>query len=270
MAHKKSKSQTLTSITPSSRYPDEGELFETTNKKLAGATDRALIFFVHFYKGHKKALRRHIQFVNELGYDAYAFNLKDDAADHYGIPYSTISKKFGMKHALADQIEEHLDLLGSYKRKVMFAFSNIAGCAIEVMGRRNDQGIEALICDSGPSGNFLDSAYKLFKYVPPVSFIPPWLIKAVPILSYAWSPDLHKDIAKDLQKLPKGFPVLSIRGWKDELIVPGDIDKIFAPCRNLNWQKLSLPEAKHVTGLRDFPDEYKPAVEKFLRNSVPI
>ncbi len=30
------------------------------------------------------------------------------------------------------------------------------------------------------------------------------------------------------------------------------------------WKKLSLPEAGHLNGLRDFPSEYKPAVEDFL------
>ncbi|MBC7419108.1 MAG: hypothetical protein H7328_00120 [Bdellovibrio sp.] len=257
MANKKSKSQTLVT-----KFPDEGEIFKATVQKHA-----ALIFFVHFYKGHKKALRRHIQFVNDLGYDAYAFNLKDDVSDHYGVPYSHISKKFGMKHAMADQIEEHLDLLSAYKEKVMFAFSNVAGCAIEVMGRRDNQGIKALICDSGPTANFVNSAYKLYKYAQPIKFAPLRLV-AAPLLAYGWSSELHKDIPKDLQKLPDGFPVLSIRGWKDPLMVPAEIDKIFEPCTNLAWQKLSLPEATHLTGLRDFPEDYKPAVESFLNSAL--
>ncbi len=244
------------------KFSDDGELFLAPGEK-----SRALIFFVHFYRGHKKALRRHIQFMNDLGYDAYAFNLKDDASQHYGVPYSHISKKFGMKHALADQIEEHLDLLSDFETKVMFAFSNVAGAAIEVMGRRDDLDIKALICDSGPTADFVDSANKLYKYSRPIKFAPLRLV-AAPIFAYGWSTDLHKDIPNDLQKLPDGFPVLSIRGWKDALITPAGIDKIFEPCANLVWQKLSLPQAEHLTGLRDFPDEYKPAVEDFLKNSI--
>ena len=96
-------------------YPDQGELFKASKKK-----QDALIFFAHFYKGHKKALKRHIQFVNDLGYDAYAYNLKDSPKDHFGLPYSHVSKKFGMKHALADQIEEHLNLLSDYPKKIVF------------------------------------------------------------------------------------------------------------------------------------------------------
>lgn len=239
-------------------FPDHGELFKSMQKK-----HEALVFFVHFYKGHKKALLRHIRFINQLGYDAYAFNLQDQMKEHYLVPFSPISHKFGMKHALADQIEKHLDLLGDYKKKVMFVFSNISGAAIEVMARRPDIYFQGLICDSGPTYDFVRSAYKLYTYAEPIKFFPIKLV-AAPLFAAAWSKDLHRDIPIDLQKLRDGFPVLSIRGWKDKLISPAGIDKIFEPCKNLVWQKLSLPEAGHLTGLRDFPNEYKPAVEEFL------
>lgn len=240
-------------------FPDQGELFKASVKKYP-----ALIFFIHFYKGHKKALRRHIQFVNELGYDAYAFNLKDRIRDHFGIPYSPISKKFGLKHAMADQIEEHLDLLSNYPKKIIFSFSNISASAIEAMARRKSKDIFALITDSGPSFNFLSSAYNLFTHSIKIKFLPLRLL-ATPLLAYGWSPDQHKNIHKDLNQLPKDFPILSIRGWKDPLMKPSDIDKVFEPCKNLIWEKLSLPEAGHLNGLRDFPAEYKPAVENFLK-----
>jgi hypothetical protein len=240
------------------KFPDEGELFKASNKK-----HEALIFFVHFYNGHKKALLRHIRFVNQLGYDAYAFNIQDKMKEHYMVPYSYISHKFGLKHAIADQIEQHLDLLTAYKEKIIFAFSNVSACAIEVMARRPDIVFKGLICDSGPTYDFVKSAYKLYTYAEPINFLPMKLI-ASPVFAAIWSKDLHKDVPEDLKKLPEGFHVLSIRGWKDKLIAPAGIDKIFEPCKNLVWQKLSLPQAEHLTGLRDFPHEYKPVVEDFL------
>ena len=239
-------------------YPDQGELFKASEKK-----HDALIFFAHFYKGHKKALKRHIQFMNDLGYDAYAFNLKDSPKDHFGLPYSHVSKKFGMKHALADQIEEHLNLLSAYPKKIVFAFSNIAGCAIEAMARRTSSDIIAMICDSGPSMKFITSTYNLYTHMFPIKFLP-FRVVATSVLAYGWSFDLHKDIISDLQKFPKNFPLLSIRGWKDPLIKPQDIDLCFEPCKNIIWQKLALPEAGHLNGLRDFSSEYRPAVTDFL------
>lgn len=244
-------------------FPDDGEIFKSKDKKYS-----VLIFFVHFYNGHKKALLRHVRFVNQLGYDAYVFNIQDKMKEHYMVPYSYISHKFGLKHAIADQIEQHLDLLTDYKEKVMFSFSNVSACAIEVMARRPDITFKGLICDSGPTYDFVKSAYKLYTYAKPIKLLPMKLI-ATPVFAAVWSKDIHKDVHHDLRKLPDGFQVLSIRGWKDKLIAPAGIDKIFEPCKNLVWQKLSLPEAEHLTGLRDFPNEYKPVVEEFL-NRVSI
>ncbi|MNL39038.1 hypothetical protein D3C87_1612920 [compost metagenome] len=87
-----------------------------------------------------------------------------------------------------------------------------------------------------------------------------------PLMSMGWSPFLHRDISKDLSIFPKGFKILSIRGWKDKLIPPSHIDEVFDPHPQLNWQKLSLPEAEHLTGLRDFKDDYIPTVKRFLES----
>lgn len=246
------------------QYPDEGELFKTKKLNSEGKSDH-LIFFVHFFKGHKKALKRHIELANELGYDAYAFNLKDSLKEQQYLPYSHISKKFGMKHALADQIEEHLNLLPEYKTKIVFAFSNVAGAAIEVMARREARDIVALICDSGPGASFTYSSYKLLQEQFKIKSLPLKVI-GTPIVMLGWSPSMHKDITKDLQKLPDGFPVLSIRGWKDKLISPSHIDQIFEPAKNIHWIKLALPEAEHLTGLRDFPSEYRSGLVEFLKS----
>ena len=239
-------------------YPDEGELFKAPERK----SDQ-LIFFVHFFQGHKKAMRRHIELVNELGYDAYAFNLRDELKQHYYVPYSHVSDKFGMKHALADQIESHLDLLPEYKSKIVFAFSNVAGCAIEAMARRPTNDVVALVCDSGPGAAFLYSSFKLVEHQLQIKSLPLKLL-GTPLVMLSWSKDMHKDVPEDLKRLADGFPVLSIRGWKDKLISPAHIDKIFDSCKNLNWRKLALPEAGHLNGLRDYPAEYRSGLESFL------
>ncbi len=241
-------------------YPDEGELFKAPQKK-----SEHLIFFAHFFKGHKKALKRHVELVNELGYDAYVFNLRDDLKEHYYVPYSHVSEKFGMKHALADQIEEHLDLLPEYKTKIIFAFSNVAGSAIEAMARREDKDIVALICDSGPGASFIYSSYKLVEQQFQVSSLPLKLL-GTPLVILGWSAEMHKDIPADLDKFPKGFPILSIRGWKDKLISPSHIDQIFEPHKNLHWVKLALPEAGHLNGLKEYPSEYRLGLVNFLES----
>lgn len=242
------------------QYPDEGELFKAEKSK---KKSDSLIFFVHFFKGHKKALKRHVELVNEFGYDAYVFNLRDSFKEQQFLPYSHVSKKFGMKHALADQIEEHLNLLPEYKNKIVFAFSNVAGSAIEVMARRNSNDVVALICDSGPGASFAYSSYKLLEQQFKVDFLP-LKVLGTPFVMLGWSQSMHKDITVDLQKLREGFPVLSIRGWKDKLISPSHIDRIFEPAKNIHWIKLGLPEAGHLTGLKDFPEDYRAGLKSFL------
>ena len=248
-------------------YPDEGELFLSVQKK-----SDTLIFFAHHFQGHKKTLRRHVEFVNELGFDAYVFNLNDNPKNHYFVPYSYISKKFGMKHALADQIEMHFNLLTDYKTKIIYAFSNVTGCCIEFMARHFSEGkkeIIAMVCDSGPGINFVYSAFQLVEHEFKIKFLP---LKALltPVVALGWDPSLHKEIKTDLQKFPVHFPLLSIRGWKDPMISPKHIDEIFEAHKNLNWKKLALPEAGHLNGLRDFASDYKPVVIEFLNSAANI
>jgi hypothetical protein len=252
-------------------FPDKGEIYLSPVTDPQKKTD-TLVFFCHFFQGHKKALKRHYDFVNELGFDAYGFNLNDSAKNHYYLPYSERSHKFGMKHALADQIQDHLDLVMDrfpQRKIVVFAFSNVAGCAIEAMARKfnSNEGTQfsALVCDSGPGAQFFFSSFKLIEQQLKVTSLPLKII-GTPLVAYGWSPSLNKDIAADLNEFPKHFPVLSIRGWKDKLIAPKHIDQIFEGAKSIQWKKLSLPLAEHLTGLRDYPDEYKPQVQNFLND----
>lgn len=233
----------------------DGEYFRSSNKR-----SDVLVFFVHFYKGNKKILKRHIEAVNKLGFDAFAFNMRDEMKSFKDFPMAS-SGQFGLKHCLADQIERLLNLLPG--KKIIFSFSNPTAAAIESIYRRNCSDILALIADSGPSGKYLQSALNLFNIEKKIKFLP-FRIAMTPLFSMAWSPYLHKDMHTHLAAFPAGFPILSIRGWKDELIPPDHIDAVFEPHSNLDWTKLSLPEARHLTGLRDFPLEYERALSTFL------
>lgn len=241
------------------KYPQSGELKLAKQRK-----SDYLVFFVHFFEGNKRAISRHVQLVNELGFDAFVFNLNDEIKSLKDIPISPTGQ-FGLKHVLADQIETLMNLLP--QKKIVFSFSNPSASAIEAIRRRNCSDVVGMICDSGPSAAFAKSAYNLFVKEKQDHN---WLIRMalLPLKTLSWSPKLHKDIHADLDSFPEGFPILSIRGWKDALIAPEDIDQVFQPHHNLDWQKLSLPDAEHLTGLRDFEDLYKPAVERFLKKFV--
>jgi hypothetical protein len=262
-------------------FPYEGRLFKSRNKKY-----EETILFVPFFGAIQRELARHVKLVTDLGYDAVVFDLQKTPAlldfsqgiltplkkwrerqETLKVPISS-QMKFGLKHVYADQIENMLNILPG--KKIIFSFSNPGGAAIEALARRQCMDVTGVIFDSGPSGKFVESFSNLAKYEWKIDSIALRYILA-PLLSYAWSPYLHKDLHTDLAHFPKGFKILSIRGWKDRLIPPDHIDAIFDPHQNLNWRKLSLPEADHLVGLRDYRDEYAPAVEKFLHGiSTPL
>ncbi|MBL7556692.1 MAG: hypothetical protein JNM24_12800 [Bdellovibrionaceae bacterium] len=234
-------------------YPFDGELFLSKQKRF-----NEIIFFVHFYEGSKVLLRRHIELVNELGFDAFAFNLRGKSA-FFANPISR-SMKPGIKHIWADQITDLMNLLP--QKKIVYSFSNPSSSAIEAMAERNTIDIAAMVCDSGPSDKFLESAYHLFQHFKKDGLLTS-LTKTI-ITPMIWSPYLHSDVHPQLEKFPKGFKILSIRGWKDSLIPPNHIDGIFERHANLDWRKLSLPKAGHLNGLKDFRDEYVAGLKPFL------
>ncbi|WP_413576748.1 hypothetical protein ACLVWU_01750 [Bdellovibrio sp. HCB290] len=245
-------------------FPFEGEFYLSRNKQF-----NELIFFVHFYEGSKRELLRHIKLVNDLGFDAFAFQLNGTAKDLVKRLPITADGTIGVKHVYAAQIEKLLNEIPG--NKIIFSFSNPSASAIEAMAKRRCIDTVAMICDSGPTARFLPSVWKLVRnYKFPVLFSG-LKVPATAALSVFWSLHFHKDIQNQLAEFPENFPLLSIRGWKDKLIPPEHIDEVFEPHHNLNWTKLNLPEAEHLTGLRDCRSEYAPSVEAFLKRvATPI
>lgn len=249
----------------------QGELFPAKDKKY-----EELIFFVPFFEGTKVQLRKHIEFVNALGFDAFAFHLWEAPIPPLNISgilnfkktmkdyaFFSSSGEFGLRHIYADQIEHLLNLFK--QPKIVYSFSNPSVGAIKALSLRGCSDIRGLICDSGPSSRFVKSVSKLNDQ----QKFPHQKLKALGMtlaMSLIWGLQVADDLKNYLDRFPKNFPLLSIRGWKDSLISPAEIDEVFDGHDNLNWTKLSLPEAGHLNGLRDFSADYKPAVASFLRS----
>lgn len=240
--------------------PYEAE-YKAAKKKLYQET----ILFVPFYGGNKAALKKHVAFANEQGFDCVIFNLKKESIHPDGLPISS-QMEFGMKHVWADQVEQLCNSIPG--QKIIFSFSNPSASAIEAVARRRANDVSAMVCEGGPSGDIWKSIYNYYSHEKPLSN---FLLKglAATLSSVAWSPLFHKELNEDLSQLPKNFPVLSIRGWKDKLISPHMIDKVFEKASQIQLQKLNLPRAAHLNGLRDYPEEYiKPTSEFLKRNSI--
>ncbi len=228
------------------------------------------IVFVPFFGGKIASLKRHLQFVEGLGFKTQFVELEFATLKLLAKPFSASSQTFGMKAIWADQIEKALNAIQG--PKVIFAFSNPTAAAIEAISRRGAHDILGLVADSGPTGEIWNSMVKYFTFEKPLRPLPlRWL--AATASAYMLSPKQKDFCSRDLAEIPSGFKILSIRGWKDPLISPQQIDLIFEPHHHLEWQKLALPKAEHLNGLRDYREEYEKPVIKFLElitSSLPL
>jgi predicted alpha/beta hydrolase family esterase len=220
------------------------------------------LIFVPFFGGESTSLKKHFEFATALGLQWKFVDLNFDFLKFAMKPISARAHQFGMKSQWADQIE--LVLNETPGPKILFSFSTPTVAAIECIRRRHGHDVLALIADGGPSGELWNSIMNLMNSE---SKFPTWALRATLTTAATFCVEAKfKNISfDDLQQFPENFQILSIRGWKDPLISPRQIDMVFAPHSQLKWQKLSLPEGGHLNGLKAFPEDYKSGVERFLR-----
>lgn len=248
-----------------------------TNKKLISAIGlrkypasekkfSEAILFVHFFDGSPALIRRHIDLVNSLGFDTYAYQVGLHLSKRSIFDAIPGKMRLGLKSLWTKDVELALNHIP--ENKIVFAFSNPASAAIEAMAKRfkkNKHDVVAMVCDSGPFADHLKCSYNLgkhyFEITNPLVNLP-----AAIAMSLLLSPFHEKHLHEDLNQFPDSFPILSIRGWKDELVPVKSIEKVFTPHSQLDLQSLVLPEAGHLNGLKDFADKYKPVVSEFLKN----
>lgn len=222
-----------------------------------------VVVFVPHFGGTIPSMRRHIEFVNELGFDAVAIHLSHNHwRDSHPLPL-TSQLEFGLRHMWADEIERALNSIN--EKKIVYSFSFPSVSALEALARRNASDIEGWVCEGGPFLDIYKCTWNLFTHAIRLKNI--GLRALVTAFSPTWLGALNyeKDIRAYLERLPKRFPVLSIRSWQDRLVPPSAIDEIFDGQDHLQYQVLSLPESDHLMSLLQCPEDYKPRVALFLK-----
>lgn len=236
---------------------------------------KELVVFIHQYGGHKHSFIRHMDWINDLGFDVITFDLPlRQVSDMIGQNPLNKEWKFGLRHLWADKIEE---VLGSLlEEKFLFSFSYSSVAALMALERRHGIDVRGWICEGGPfinmdqgidnliaSGELEEFNWKALQY--PI-LRRPW----VKILSLALGKhNYERDTLAALKSLPKGFPVLSIRSEKDALISPHMIDQFFAPAFNrIDFHRITLQRSPHLGGLKEETDLYKQTVSHFLEKNA--
>jgi hypothetical protein len=225
--------------------------------------NKPTIVLVPFFGGKRVHLKKHIEFLEQLGYPTYFVELNFEMLPFVLKPFSAINNGFGMKRLWADHIEKCLNQIPG--KKIIFSFSNPSAGAIEAISRRNGHDIVGLICDGGPTGELFKSILNYYEHEKPMPFLPLKYLASF-ISTHLMTLNPKEFCFADLKKFPPFIPILSIRGWKDPLISPKQIDMIFEPHHQLNWSKLSLPQGGHLDGLKNFRNEYVKGVQDFLNS----
>lgn len=230
------------------------------------------IVLVPFFGGRKPSLQRHLDYFQDLGFKTQFVDLPFKPIDTKTLSQNLVSLpdtstdlqvSIGLRPIWTKKISQTLNAIAG--PKIVFAMSNPSSAAIEAISNRNAHDILGLICDGGPSSSLMASLLNYYKFEQPIGN---YLVRYGYATLAKWLIDQSFDlqVQNNLKKMPKGFRILSIRGWKDPLISPQMIDQVFEAHAQLDWEKLSLPEAAHLNGLKDFGSEYKPGIERFIKS----
>lgn len=251
-----------------------------------------VVLLVPFFGGEPHQLKRHVLFLNGLGFDAAIVPLK---LPSFSDPRPPLSRDglLGLKHVWADRIEDALVELN--QPSILFTFSSPSASAIEVIARSfrtarsvgptffqhagqllwgkvhsntpPSISVRAIISDSGPFVKLWSCNWKYMFHEAGIEF-PPLRGAATAASVLIWGPDYEKTLDEDLRLIGPKVPMLSIRGWSDKLVSIEAMDKAFPHDANLNLKVVSIPGAGHLDALKKFPEIYEPAVEKFLASHV--
>ncbi len=240
-------------LKPFPNFPKSDPKFYNSQNKIVGSP---IVVMVHFYGGQQRILSRHIQILNDLGYDVFAYNMPSFAGSKLSLFYKG---RFGLKHLFSHMLSYFLDQLPG--KKIIFSFSNPSAAAIEVIYDRtkeNRNDVVGLICDSGPSQAFIRSAWNL-------AFSLRGQNSLLALFAVAWSLFLHQEIRYQLRRFPLQFPILSIRGQLDPIIPPWHIEKIFKKMESYIFvTAIIFEQAGHLDACKKEPEVYKAVLKKWL------
>ncbi len=249
---------TKSSDSKSARLPLGGELFYAPTKRF-----KETIVFVHHYGGSKRTVKRHVRFVNELGYDAVAFNLLyHEASGPILRPPITSRGRIGAYRVWAEQLQAVVSQIPG--RKIIYSFSMPSNGVVRVAADNED--VVAWICDGGPFLQLKDCVRNL--YTKEYGIKNELLLRVLnPVAIFLCGFGIEKFIADASATLAKRkFPILSLRSANDQLVPESAIEEYFSHAKSLNVEKYMLAGARHLEGYKVQTALYRQLVEEFLKS----
>lgn len=231
-----------------------------------GSAHKPVVIFVHHYGGNNQTTKRHVRFVNALGFDAISFTAtyNDMKPGHFAYPRSRFGR-WGLRHCWAEEI---LDVVGAIDRSfILYSFSSLSNSAIEavVLGEKKPL---AWICDGGP---FLMDWERLKSYGKVVVGVRnPVALAIGTVFSYLiWdSYHLQNDLKNWLDVFPENLPVLSFQGEIDPLVPPKFTQAVFNLSARVQPKVCLIPGGLHLDGLKNHREVYAPVLREFLEACI--
>jgi pimeloyl-ACP methyl ester carboxylesterase len=223
-------------------WPSNGQYRETIPPSF-----KPTVVFIHNYGGNRTTTHRYQDMVLDMGYNCFSFDLVR------GFGYGTV-------HTYISQLREVLETVPGPKIVYSFSFPSVSAAAVLAEGRTD---IKAWICDGGPFAEIWSCYNNLLTRMQRGNALTRPLITSW-IWFSAGGSKYYSSVAKWLNAIKPGFPILSIREEKDRLVPPRAIAKFFAYNPKLNLKVLEIKGADHLEGLKKSPDLYTDTVRGFL------
>ncbi|MBX7230592.1 MAG: hypothetical protein K1X29_00770 [Bdellovibrionales bacterium] len=223
------------------------------------------IVFVHHFGGSRTHVKKHQQFVAQLGFKSVAFDLSFPNSRQIltSLFKSENSAPLLLRSRWSYEISQVLDCIEG--DKILFSFSFPSNATAHSIANRKEKDILSWICDGGPFLKPWQCGWNLCTFQYPERSP---LYKSMQLLKRWFAMEMwsfKSELYSDLQKFPENFPILSIRSWQDPLVPISAIDEAFSGNNKIHLETLTLTESGHLNGLRTTPQVYKPRVEDFLK-----
>ncbi len=224
-------------------------------------SEKPVVVLIHNMWGSHNTFHRHVKVLTEAGYTCVTFNLYQG---------STVTKEHSysrwnyFNYIYRNWIHQITDVLDSIPgKKIVFSLSGPSISALIVASDRKD--IDRYICDGGPFKEFWQCTYRMFKLEKKIqSPITAWCFTTLSCLY--WGPFAFRRLSKALARWNPTVPILSIRGKLDPIVYPENIDHVFAKHSHINVRVHTIDKGHHLDGLKNFPEEYVPALFIFLKD----
>lgn len=226
---------------------------------------KATVVFVHNFGGNRSSTKYHQDFVSQLGFNHFSFNLSAMASPREGWrsvkEQAAVALREGVVERWTRELEWVLESVEGPKILYSFSFPSVSLPSLLARSPRRD--VTGWVCDGGPFIEGWGCMWNFFTYYQPVQNL---AMRAL-LTQYSYfvlgGPRFSRLARKWMKKFPPAMPIFSVRSEGDRLVPLRAIDKFFSFNKRINLQELTVA-GDHLEGLKSDSEKYRREVGAFL------